>query len=696
MFRVFKRVLGVVTVEEHNGQIVVEGVPGHFLAEDIQQLLKTSKVGNNLFTTINRSGFTMDSYFALDLRYLLETLLATEKRLKVSRRTARQIVDQLNEKTWLKDTLDDTGTCLNFVHLNKFTLTPLDYQLKFFEHYNRIVPQYDLTGMILAAAPGSGKTFINLALSEMLESDVTIILCPKMALEKPWVDSMKALFKKEPTFWMSSSGQPYAGERYAILHYEFLDKFMAFLPQFLGKKINIALDESHNLNDVSSLRTQLFIELCRLTKTRHVIWASGTSIKAMGSESIPIFRTIDPRFNMNVQERFKKMYGKDAKKAVEVLANRMSYMTFKVEKSELKLDKPIVTNVGVKVPDGDKYTIDAVKVDMVAFIQERTNFYENRKADDQRAYDDCISLFRSTLKRGEEMGFDEYARNVKIIQTSELRDIPEVVMAANRYENGTIIPRLPNTHRKLFKEVKTIVKYVKLKIQGECLGRVLSKKRMECIRAIAEHFEYAKYIESTEKKTLIFTSYVDVLERSAEILSEKGFQPMVVYGKTNNELASIVNVYEKDKAVNPLIATFQSLSTAVPLTMADVVIMLNAPFRDYIYQQAVSRVHRLGATTQVYVYIAYMDTGTKPNLSTRSFDILRWSQEAVEKILQISNPFPIEDLAISLESNKTTADPEEHIDWLPEDLFECDEIADKSLSLPAALKQRAAGAIHNW
>lgn len=690
MFRVFKRVIGIVTVEEKNGTIIVEGVPGHFLTDDIQTLLKTSKVGNNLFTSIGRSGFTLDSYFALDLRYLLETLLATEKRLKVSRRTARQIVDGLNANTWLKDTLDETKTCLNFVHLNKFKFTPLDFQLRFFEHYNRIVPQYHLTGIILAAAPGSGKTYTNLALSEMLESDLTIILCPKMALEKPWVDSMESLFKTTPTYWMSSSGKPYNGERYAILHYEYLEKFMAFLPQIVGRKVNIALDESHNLNDVGSLRTQLFIELCKVTKAQHVVWASGTSIKAMGSESIPIFRTIDPRFNLNVQEKFKKMYGKDAKKAVEVLANRMSYMTFKVEKSELKLDKPITTNVGVKVPDGDKYTIDAVKVDMVAFIQERTKYYDNRRAEDQRNYDECIGLFTNTLKGDEHLALEEYRRNVKMIQTTELRDIPEIVMAANRYENSVIVPRLPDTHKKVFKEVKTIIKYVKLKIQGECLGRILSKKRMECIKAVCEHFDYAKYIESTEKKTLIFTSYVEVLERSVQILTEKGFSPMAVYGKTNSELGSIVNVYEKDKAINPLVATFQSLSTAVPLTMADVVIMLNAPFRDYIYQQAVSRVHRIGASTQVYVYIAYLDTGTKPNLSTRSFDILKWSQTAVESILGISNPFPIDDLGVSLESDKTTVKPKEYVDWIDEDLFAFDELADKSLSLVSTAKKPSA------
>lgn len=85
--------------------------------------------------------------------------------------------------------------------------------------------------------------------------------------------------------------------------------------------------------------------------------------------------------------------------------------------------------------------------------------------------------------------------------------------------------------------------------------------------------------------------------------------PVVVYGKTNNELNKTVGLFEKDIDLNPLVATYQSLSTAVPLVMADTMIMLNAPFRAYIHEQAISRIHRLGADTQTIVWEAYLNTG---------------------------------------------------------------------------------------
>jgi hypothetical protein len=117
--------------------------------------------------------------------------------------------------------------------------------------------------------------------------------------------------------------------------------------------------------------------------------------------------------------------------------------------------------------------------------------------------------------------------------------------------------------------------------------------------------------------------------------------PMAVYGKTNADLNATIKQFEADIDINPLIATFQSLSTAVPLVMADTMIMLNSPFRTYIYEQAISRIHRLGADTQTTVYVMHLDTGDKPNISTRSADIMQWSKEQVEAIMGITSSFDV-------------------------------------------------------
>ena len=142
---------------------------------------------------------------------------------------------------------------------------------------------------------------------------------------------------------------------------------------------------------------------------------------------------------------------------------------------------------------------------------------------------------------------------------------------------------------------------------------------------------------------MVFTSFVDVLEDANNACKKQGLNPILVYGKTNNNLAGMIKTFETDKRVNPLIATFDSLSTAVPLVMADTMIMLNAPFRAYIQEQAISRIHRLNQDTQTKVYQCYLDTGNLANISSRSLDIMSWSQQQVEAITGIKSPYILND-----------------------------------------------------
>lgn len=1061
MFGYIKKKFGIVSVEEKNGQIYVEGVNANFMDKDFQKMWKTSKIGIHMFTKITRNGFHLPSFFALELRYMLEKLLGTGKSINVSRRTARQIVDELNKKTWLSTTLDETKHCLNFDRLSKFHFTPLDHQDAFLRHYDTLVPQFGLRGLILAAAAGSGKaqpldafikipggwtqmgklkvgdtvtakdgspvrvqgvhpqglkevfritfadgrtaeacgehlwtikrvkghdhnyretvntfrlmeylngylhnrvfidlidseqgddidlpldpyllgtligdgslskhgigictpdTFIineitkvlpdgvtisktksnescpsynlncptskttgkhlmkdiikslgllgtyshtkfipdiylhgshkqrlsllqglmdtdgticqhgsssystasielaenvqylvrslggtasigirsptytyrgeklqgrrayqinirfkkpsqlfrlpkklartnddgqyneglslrvekiesigtmetqcitidhpehlyvtnnfvvthnsvlSLYTAECLDSDYTIIVSPKLALDKVWRHTLATAFKRPETFWVSNDRDEYAGQKYIVVHYEYLEKLLSFVGKLRGK-ITIVLDESHNLNESTSLRTQYFIDLCRITKSENIIWASGTSFKAQGTESIPIFTTIEPRFTTTVAESFKKLYGTGGGRALDILAHRVDVMSFKVEKSALKLDPPKMVDVPVKVPNGEAFTLDKVKGEMQAFVEERSRYYASRKSLDQAFFDECLfKVYRTFKKPIEEEEHEKYLRCVKIVQqnVADLSVCKDELMYCNKYERETIMPRLSKDEAKQFKDVKSIIKYVSLKIQGECLGRILGKRRMECIKAVAENIDYSTIIESTEKKTVIFTSYVEVLETASKTIANLNYSPMVVYGKTNNELASIVTAFETKPEINPLIATYQSLSTAVPLTVADTMIMVNAPFRDYIHQQAISRIHRIGANTQVSVYIAKLDTGVAPNLSSRSIDILAWSQTQVEQITRTKSPFPVtETPGVSLEAQDNQGYADEHdfigitmegldIDVMFEDLTDVQGLDPITIDKPPETKLDMSRTLFNW
>ena len=141
------------------------------------------------------------------------------------------------------------------------------------------------------------------------------------------------------------------------------------------------------------------------------------------------------------------------------------------------------------------------------------------------------------------------------------------------------------------------------------------------------------------------------------MLTEDSYQPLKVYGDTNSELPAIVKTYREVVDANPLVATYQSLSSAVPLTNANTVVFLNSPFRYHEQEQAISRCARLGQDTQVYGIRFFLDTDGIPNISTRSEDIFEWSKMQVNQILGTDIP---EDNNLGLESLSI---------YLPKDYF---------------------------
>jgi SNF2 family DNA or RNA helicase len=645
MFAGFRRAFGAINVKETTDQIIVEGIPADVMQRDMARVWKTSKIAMHMFNTFGRNGFSFDKFFALDIIYMLEQLIQT--RAGVSVRVLNNIKQMMYERTWLKNTIPQENPVgrLKFENFKRFNKQPLEHQIGFLDTYNFKVDQFGLNGYLLAGAAGSGKTMASLYVAEGLDADLILIICPNNAVERVWQKTVVEEYKQEQTYWTSKSGKPYNKERIVICHYEYLEKMMQMVNshQVAGSNMVIVLDESHNLNEIKSQRTQLFIDLCKKTGCKNIIPASGTPVKAMGAELIPLLTVLDPLFTDRVQERFKKIFGKDGNKGLDILKNRMGMISHKIEKSALKLDKPIMKRLPVKMPTGDLYTLDAIRKVMEGFIQERVEFYKKRRKDDERFWERCLVLHEDTLRAAaQKMEYKKYRETLKtVIATPDPRYIGEEIAFTNLYEKKYFEPSLPKEMIKEFRDIKSVIKYTKLKIQGECLGRVLGRKRIECHVEMVKYIDFNGIAETTDKKTLVFTSFVEALTEAASVCTKAGMTPLVVYGKTNNELASIVGKFERDEKLNPLIATYNSLSTAVPLVMADTMIMVNAPFRAYIQEQAISRIHRIGADTQTTVYQASLDTGDKPNISTRSSEILAWSMEQVEAIMGIKSPFAV-------------------------------------------------------
>ena len=328
---------GVEVKQEDKKTVRILGMKTPQFIDEIDKFWKTSRITTYMFRKVRSHQIDIHPFFTPDLYYVCKKLLG-ERRTRINRHAVGQIIQQLETNTWMRSAFSTSfSSKLNYKALELFTVDPLPHQREFLKWYDEMTQRWNLSGYILAAAPGSGKTFAGVALSECLETDITICIVPKNSIDNVWADTMHWAFKKTPTYWVSSSGEPLRkGCRYYLAHYEQLEKIVEFFRTgHEGKKINIILDESHNFNELKSQRTELFIELCRVTKSVDVLWASGTPLKAMGSEVIPILRTIDPMFDLETEDRFKKIYGLSSSRGLDILSHRLGYMSFKIDRKSV-------------------------------------------------------------------------------------------------------------------------------------------------------------------------------------------------------------------------------------------------------------------------------------------------------------------------------------------------------------------------
>lgn len=411
----------------------------------------------------------------------------------------------------------------------------------------------------------------------------------------------------------------------------------------------------HNFNEINSQRTQSLIELTK-KYVHYSLWMSGTPIKALGKEVIPLLHCIDPLFDEACEKSFAAVFGKNSERALDILANRIGILSHTVKKEDVVSDVKLYRyQANVTLKNGDDYTLPVIRLKMKAFIEERSKFYKENMKSFEEDYKYGIELYRNSIKgRSQEIKLlDDYLSKVHTIRKGwDPYTMKDISRYCNTFERTKIIPMLPSDIKKAFRKAKSVYKYVNLTIMGECLGSILGKARTQCNVDIASNLGTMKLIPlnygpdlglmtldeiltNAKKKTIMFTSFVEVVTTLKAKLMEDQYRPAVVFGETNKDLPKIVESFDKEDAVNPLVATFQSLSTAVPLIMANTIIMLNIPFRDKDYVQAVARAHRKGQTEDVYVIDVLLDTGDVPNISTRSKDIATEAAQMVAKIMGV-------------------------------------------------------------
>ena len=627
---------GSASAWEKNGEITLSGIHvAHFLL-DIHTIWGNKKVPLNRFKVIRKHRLTFDSFYGPDVLYQVEQILELRKR-KSSKHRLKQLHNQMLEKTWLRSTIEKHPDILDFTQLKRLKFTLKDVQRETLEAYNTKVPKMKLDGFLLGTPPGSGKTLMSIALSICLHADVTIFVVPKNTVTSVWYDGIIEQFGSAVRVWSSVENFPLTtGYDYYIFHYEALDKAIGLANSFRNskKKSFIAIDESHNLNEISAQRTLKLIELSRTLGCKHTVFATGTPVKALGTEMIPLLRTIDPLFTSDVEERFKQIYGATARRANDILRNRLGLISHKIiESSYMTVPPPIETVKQVIVPKPDRFLIRNIKLEMRAFMIERKQYYQSHMREYVSTFEEGLHYYERTLKNSAQREeFRKYRAYIKIIIEGydPLKHKAEAKFVGEM-EKQKIIPSLPQPLRNRFKDSLSVTKWYHLRVLGEALALV-GRRRSECAVELAKYAKLDDIVVNADKKTIIFSSFIPALEAANKYFIEKGFKTLNIYGDSTKNIASIVDQFKKDPDTNPLFGTLQSLAASQTLVVANTAIFLDAPFRDYTYQQAIHRIFRIGQEVQTHCITLILSTGNEANISTRSADILDWSKSQVEAI----------------------------------------------------------------
>lgn len=675
MFEVFKS--PTIKEDTTKNQIIVEGINLKLVYRDFEKYIG-SKMLYNILDKSSRWEMKFQKFYLPDMYHVVLELLNNDKfKRRIVSRSKLQKLKELFETIPLvqnikliQNTKDEDIPSVNKSILKNIFVPGF----KLFEHQDKFIDNclfksklMDLRGYLLDAGPGLGKTINSIALMELLGADKIIVVCPKKAVIDVWEETINRIYSKPQTYNLSidsvKGGKVKLANfsldsKFMVCHFEALDKLVASLRNIPSGRYGIVLDEAHGMNSYKSQRSTLFRELNKIVNPYFCLWMSGTPLKALGSETMTMFETIDKLFTPEVVKSFNSVFGISGVYAATVMANRLQLVkaTIKAQGSGVE---QFTYQSKVALPDAWKYTLTTIREEMKKYIRERTAFYNEFRDEYIEEYFEGIEEFKvnlgSNFDSKTQIALGEYLAKTKELHNGYNPTSPvhkQYIIDCNYFEDKVIIPILSNKTKKIFRKAKSVYKYVELTIIGETLGNVIGRKRTECNKAIVEAMaksftvvneesketyetNLSEVISDAEAKTLIFTDYVDVLKRCNEILTEEGFHPITIFGETTTTigLSNQVKQFKENSKINPLITTFKTLSEAVPLTEANTVIFLNLPFRSGTYDQAVKRANRIGQTKDVHLYEVTLDTGNEENISTRNLDILKWSEEQVSILM---------------------------------------------------------------
>lgn len=477
------------------------------------------------------------------------------------------------------------------------------------------------------------NTATAIALMTALNKEKIVVLTPNNVVYE-FAGEINKFCKTPQKIWTKE--KPISDAKWFIINYESMSKLLS-IKELKSGNIGIIIDEIHYFRSVHAERVKYAEMIAKYTQSVDILTMSGTPIKQAPAELIPLLKLLDPYFDEEAEQIFKKAFGVNTMQLADIVRHRLGMMMYRKTKEEvLDLPEKYEENIMVKVPNGENYTLKKVQQEIKKFIEERKKYYNQSTKQFEQDYLASLKYFTSTAQFNKE----DYNKYLKAIETVKKRkygsweEKGRIMKEVNLYEKTVILPVLPSELKNRFKKAKSVYKYVDMVILGEVIGNFLTRLRAAMYSEMFKYGPVKEIIQKAIKKTIIFTTFTDVVEAAIKSACDDwNMDPSIIYGKTSKDIPTILKEFKQNPKKNPLICTMQTMATGVTVVEANTVIFVGQGFRSTDKKQAYSRVYRIGQTDDVHIYTLILDTGKEPNLSTRLEDIVSWSQQMFDAVV---------------------------------------------------------------
>jgi SNF2 family DNA or RNA helicase len=304
----------------------------------------------------------------------------------------------------------------------------------------------------------------------------------------------------------------------------------------------------------------------------------------------------------------------------------------KVKSDVLSLPNKNIYKKYFKLDNSNDYLVSTVKKEVNIIFNELYNKELANSGDLMDRYIKLVNKYHNAPKKM----YDDYINYISYLEDNEFTNNSEVFI--ENMENFVKTYVLPNIKQPLdvkeFKDAETAYLRMKQRALGKAMGQVLHPRRKEMFIQLYEQNkdEIIGMIHSATKKTVIFSTSLDVVKYISDDLSKNGVKNVKIIGETKDRM-TLIQDFKNNDEIEVLVATSQTLSTGVTLTEANQMLFFGTPWRSADYDQCCDRIYRIGQNTDVDIYNILLETGDKLNLSTRMNDILEWSDEMFNSMI---------------------------------------------------------------